>query len=357
MQPISSRIRGIIMGDLEEALRRKYLLIDTWDVRHQRLLLVSFSILMFITYSAFLILLCSMEASITTSLLLLGSQIGLGLPATRAFYDFGVSARRMLKFYDAGIIRTDIESEDLRISIGDVPLIFERLDFQIRKYDSGAIDDLNDLAWFGIVLWAVISSAGIFTDFSGIPFCILSAVVLIILCFVCYISGYRTIQGASFEEDLNHLEYYVETCIKEIDEALPKVNGQVILQLTQSGKRWILIDIIIEFILPQDSVIEYHLGLSSQRAERVIIVAPPASVDTAYAKFKKLRIVIDAEWTLEQVTTQTGRILRIVNPETKLCICNRTSFVINPEHVKENVLASRENFSNIVSILNTVLAF
>ncbi|MGY5880309.1 MAG: hypothetical protein RTV31_08660, partial [Candidatus Thorarchaeota archaeon] len=258
------------MGDLEEVTSRKYLLIDTWDVRQQRILLVGFSILMFITYSAFMILLCSMEPNLTTSLLLLGSQIGLGLPLTRAFYDFGVSARRMLKFYDVGILGTDIEFENLRINIGDIPLVFERLDYQIRKYDSGALDDLNDLAWFAIVVWAVISSAGIFTDFSGIPLCILGAIVLIITCFICYVSGYRTVQGFSFEEDLNHLEYYIERYTKEIDDALPTVNGHAIFQLTKSGKRWALIDIIVEFALPLDSVIEYHLGLSSAKQERVI---------------------------------------------------------------------------------------
>lgn len=343
------------MGDLEDATSRNYLLIDTWDVRHQLLLLIGFSILMFITYSAFMILLCSMEPSLTTSLLLLGSQIGLGLPVTRAFYDFGLSARRMLKFYDVGILGTDIEFEDLRINIGDIPLVFERLDYQIRKYDSGALDDLNDLAWFAIVVWAVISSAGIFTDFSGIPLCILGAIVLIITCFVCYVSGYRTVQGFSFEEDLNHLEYYIERYTKEIDDALPTVNGHAIFQLTKSGKRWALIDIIVEFALPLDSVIEYHLGLSSAKQERVIIVAPPKPLDTAYSKFKKLRIVKDTEWTLEQVTTQAGLIVRIVNPETKLSICDRTTFVTNPENVEKAIIASKEIFSDIAAILNSSL--
>ncbi|MCJ7817818.1 MAG: hypothetical protein MUP60_03105, partial [Candidatus Thorarchaeota archaeon] len=159
------------MGDLEEAISRKYLLIDTWDVRQQHLLITGFSIMMFVTYWTFMWLVCSMTPSITTALLLLGSQIGLGLPATRAFYDFGVAARGMLKFYDAGILGTDADTENLRITTGDVSLFFERLDLLIRKYDSSARDDLNDLAWFSIVLWAVISSAGIFTTIGGIPIC------------------------------------------------------------------------------------------------------------------------------------------------------------------------------------------
>jgi len=220
------------MGDLEEVIRRKYLLIDTWDVRHQHLLISGFSLLLFVTYWAFLWLLCSMTPSLTSSMLLLGSQIGLGLPATRAFYDFGVTTRGMLKFYDAGNLGNDVETIDLKVNVGDMPLVFDQLDYQIRKYDSGAIDDLNDLAWFAIFIWAMISSAGIFAQFTGIPLCTFGVIVLVATCFASYASGYRTVQGVSFEEDLHHLEYYIDRCIRSVDSALLAENGKVIVQVS-----------------------------------------------------------------------------------------------------------------------------
>jgi len=343
------------MGDLEEVLSRKYLLVDTWDVRHQHLLNAAFGVMLFVTYGAYMLLLCSLTPSITSSLLLLSSQIGLGLPVTRAFYDFGVTTRRKLKFYDVGVFGNGLDSEELEINIGDMPLVFEQLEFQIRKYDSGALDDLNDLVWFAIVLWAVISSAGIFSNFAGIPLYFLGTIVLGLMCFISYSSGYRTVQGFSFEEDLHHLEYYIDTCIKEIDNAIPAVNGKAILQISKLGRRSVLVDIVIEFTLTSDSVIEYHLGFSSLEPERIIIVAPPKSLDVAYSSFQKLSFVKDSEWTLEQVTTQSGRIIRIINSETKLCICDRSTFVINPEHVVKNILGSKEVFSDIGVILKTSL--
>ena len=349
------KIRGIIMGDLEEILSRKYLLIDTWDVRHQHLLNSAFGVTLILIYGAFMWLLCSMTPSITSSLLLLSSQIGLGLPVTRAFYDFGVTARSNLKFYDAVVLGNDIDSEDLRINIGDIPLVFEKLDFQIQKYDAGTLDDLNDLVWFAIIVWAVISSAVIFADLTGIPLWLIGTLVLGILCLISYSSGYRTVQGLSFEEDLHHLEYYIETLVRQLDEAIPEVNGQVILQLTKRGQRSVLIDIIVEFALPVDSLIEYHLGLSSLRQERVIIIAPPKSLEVAYNKFKKLPILKDSEWTLERVTTLSGLIIRIINSSTQLCICDRSTFVINPEYLEKNILASKEIFSDISAILISLL--
>lgn len=337
--------------DLEEVIRRKYHLIDTWDVRHQYLLISSFSIVLFVTYGAFLWLLCSMTPSIFTSILLLSSQIGLGLPATRAFYDFGVTSRGMLKLYDSGILGTDVETSDLKINVGDIPLVFERFDFEIRKYDSGALDDLNDVAWFVVIVWAMISSVGIFIDFVGISLCILGAVVLVITCFASYISGYRTIQGVSFEEDLHHLEYYVDRCIKAADTALPSANGQIILQVIKRRRQTVLIDIIVEFTISLNSIIEYHIGLSSHLQERFIIDAPIETLDMAYTKFKELPVVKELKWTLEQVTTQSGRIVRISNSESKFSMSDRSSFVINPDIVKKKGLVINETLSSIVRIL------
>jgi hypothetical protein len=342
------------MSDLEEVISRKYLLIDTWDVRHQHLLISSFSILLFAIYGAFLWLLSSMTPSIFTSLLLLSSQIGLGLPATRAFYDFGVTSRGMLKLYDSGILGTDVETRDLKINVGDLPLVFERLDFEIRKFDSGSLDDLNDLAWFVVIAWAMISSIGIFIEFVGVAFFFLGAVVLVITCFACYVSGYRTIQGFSFEEDLHHLEYYVDRCIKAADTALPSANGHIILQVTKRGRQTILIDIIVEFTTSLNSIIEYHIGLSSHLQERFIIDAPTETLDMAYAKFKELSVVKELRWTLEQVTTQTGRIVKLSNSERMFSMCNRSSFVINPDIAKKNALVVNETLSGIAKILGTL---
>jgi hypothetical protein len=350
-----SRSEDNSMRDLEEVVKRKYLLIDTWDVRHQHLLFIGFGVLMFILYAAFMLLLCSMTPSLMSSLLLLGSQIGLGLPATRAFYDFGVSSRELLKFYDAGILGDELVTEDLRIKIGELPLVFEQLDIQIRKYDASVLDDINDLVWFALVVWAMVSSAGIFSIITGFPLCIYGSLVLILLCLISYISGYRTNRGSSFEEDLDHLEYYVTRCIKLVDEILHDNNGMLILQVTKRGRRWVLIDIIVEFKITKNTVIEYHLGLSSQEQERFIIATSPESLDLLYTKIKKLKQIRDTEWTIEQITTQSGRILRIVNEESTLCISKPNSYVILPEDVEKNIAPTVEILSDISSILNKSL--
>jgi hypothetical protein len=261
----------------------------------------------------------------------------------------------MLKFYDTEHIGNDLEITDLRINIGDLPLVFEQLDFQIRKYDSEGFDDLNDLVWFAIIVWAVISSAGMFPYVAGIPICVFGAFILLAACFISYVSGYRTNQGVSFEEDLNHVEYYIERCAKTIDDALPTVNAKVVLQVTTRGRRTVILDFILEFFLLSNAVVEYHIGFSSSRLERFIINVPTDVVDSVYVKFKDLPAVTDSNWKLEQITTQAGRIARIVNLDCTLSISDPSSFVITPENVEKKILVAKETLLQIGTILKAFL--
>jgi len=136
---------------------------------------------------------------------------------------------------------------------------------------------------------------------------------------------------------------------------MPKENGTVVLQVAKRGRHTVLIDIIVEYCLPQESIIEYHLGLASHKPERFIIVAPSESLETVYSKLKDLPGVKDSTWCLEQVTTQSGRIVRIVNNDRILCISDRSTFVVAPEIVEKNTKATYKILSDIASILKPAL--
>ena len=324
------------MGDLEEAVKCKYLLVDTWDVQHQHILIASFSLLMFAIYTIFLWFLCSLDHTLTTSLIMLGSQIGLGLPATRAYYDFGVSGRSLIKFYDSGILRNSIKTEDLSINIGDIPLVFESMSMQLQKYDTKTLDDLNDLAWFVIIVWSMLSSFFLLDRIGFFPFCRFGAVILIITCIASYISGFRTVRGPTFEENLNHLEYYVDKHVRRVDLQLPSTNGKVIFQLTKKRRRYALVDIIVEFKLLDKAVLEYHLGLSSNQNERFILEASSDVVEHVYRNLTELDEVKKSEWILEKITTQSGRVLRFVNTKKILNIADKNTFILGPSAVESS---------------------
>jgi hypothetical protein len=339
------------MGDLDEAFHYRFHLVDSWNARFQHISMILSSLIIFSLYGVFLWLLFSLSASVLTSLLLLGTQIGLGIPMTRAYYDFGISTRGLLNYYDPGLHGVDEDVIDLRITFGDIPLLFERMGLQVKKYDKTSFDDLTDFSWFLIIAWAIVSMGAHFASLLGQSLYIIGTLILLIACMMCYASGYWTNRGFSFEEDLDHLEYYINTIIKILDAVIPKTNGTLIFQLKRRRHDFALMDIAVEFMFLDSVTLEYHFGLSAKLQERFIIDASNKTIDSLYETLRNMQSIHDSGWDLEQVNTKSGSIIRIVNPNTSLSIKNRSSFVIGPSIVERKAGVPRDILFAITSAI------
>jgi len=336
------------MDDLEETLNCRYYLVDTWKAQFQHLIMIVSGLLIFPFYGVFLWLLFSLTPGEIPSLLLLGTQIGLGIPMTRTYYDFGIVASNSLTLFDSRVHEIDQNIIDLRVSIGDIPLLFERMGLQVQKYDKSKFDDLNDLAWFLMIVWAIISSGVHYLRYLGQPLSILGVTILVGACIMCYASGYWTKRGFSFEEDLEHLEFYIDSYVKVLDAALPTINGTLILQAKRRRRSYALVDFATEFIFKDSITLEYHFGLSSSLKERFVVEASDEVIATTYDALKKVESIIGAGWELERINTQSGAIIRIVNPHSKLSLADRSSFVKSPSVIEHNTKVMRDILSNIV---------
>jgi hypothetical protein len=323
------------MGDLEEALSRKYYLIDMNSVRYQQLLILIISLLIFALYGVFLEMLCSISPNLLVLLLLIGTQVGLGLPLSRAYYDIGISTRKLMKLYNVGNHGEKGDITDLRINLGDLPLVFEQLEMQISKYDVGKMDDLTDISWFIVIVWAIVSSITHYIGFFGQPLCIFGVVVLLGASLLSYVSGYWTRSAESFEEDLLHLEYYVNAFVKRLDSMLPNLNGTIILRLVPKRRRSSLADIAMEFIITEGITLKYSFGLTSDLPETVSIEAPSDLVQCIHERLLDLSFGSEIKWTTEQVTTKSGVIIRIVNSARKLNISDKRSYISSPATIEQ----------------------
>lgn len=343
------------MDDLEETLNYSYHLVDSWKAQFQHLITIVSSLLIFPFYGVFLWLLCSLTPGVIPSLLLLGTQLGLGIPMTRAYYDFGITTSNSLTLFDSDVHEDDQDIIDHRISVGDIPLLFERMELQVQKYDAGKFDDLNDLSWFLVIVWAIISSGAHYLGFLGQLLSIFGVIILLGACIMCYASGYWTKRGFSFEEDLDHLEFYIDSFVKVLDATLPAINGTFVLQVKHRRRSYALVDFATEFILGDSITLEYHFGLSSSLKERFVMEAPDAVIAATYDTLRKVESIFDAGWELEQVNTLSGVIIRIVNPHSKLSISDRSSFVTSPSLIEHNTKLLRDILSNIVYAIKGIL--
>jgi hypothetical protein len=222
---------------------------------------------------------------------------------------------------------------------------------QIQKYDKAKIDDLTDLSWFLVITWSILSTGAHFAGLFGQSLYIFGVMALLSACIMCYSSGYWTNRGFSFEETLDHLEYYIDTVVKTLDAVLPRINGTLIFRLKHRRHDYVLVDIATEFIFLDSSTLEYHFGLPSNLQERFIIDASDDLIVSLYEKLSDAQSIRDSGWMLEQVNTKAGHIIRIVNPNTTLDIANRSTFVIGPAIVDARAATPREILTDIASAI------
>jgi uncharacterized membrane protein YphA (DoxX/SURF4 family) len=330
------------MGDIEEVLSREYYLIDMNGVRYRQVLLLIISLLIFALYGTFLEIVCSISPNIFLLLLLIGSQVGLGLPLTRSYYGLGISTRKLMKIYDIGLQGAEEDMFDLRINMSDLPRVFERLEMQISKYDVGKMDDLTDVSWFIVIVWAIVSSIAHYIGFFGQTLCIFGVVVLIVASLLSFISGYWTKGAESFEENLQHLEYYIGTLAKKLDSVLPNQDAIIILQLVPQRRRSSLADIGVEFIIEERIILKYHFGLTSERPESFSIEAPYDLAQCIYERLLGSNLSSEGKWTIEQETTNSGASVRIVNCAPKLNISEKRTYISDPAAIEQ---ISRETWA------------
>jgi hypothetical protein len=336
------------MSQLEEESSKKHIIVDKFEDRMNHLKTAAFSLTLALLYTAYLWFVCSTSPSTTSSLLLFGSQIAIGFPATRAYYEWGVSNKEKLHFFDPAKLNGKGKQLEIDIHLGDLPLFFEKMDLQIRRYDKGSFDDLSDIAWFGIFVWAAVSSSLFYLSISGHPLSLAGSLVLMLACAGSYLSGYWKARSQSFEDDLSHLQYFVTKRYKDIDNHLPESNIRVYVQMKEQWRTIVLTDFSIKISLGSDSAIEFHMGLSSTEKERIVIKAEEDVLNRVYNGAQQLPEVKENRWFVERIITPSGPIVRILNESSDFSITNRTSYVKSPSLIDESSKMVGTIFSHVL---------
>ncbi|MHA1963171.1 MAG: hypothetical protein ACXACG_04215 [Candidatus Thorarchaeota archaeon] len=338
------------MSKLEEVSSKRLVLVDNFDARMNHILMLAFSLLIGVVYTSYLWFVCSTIPGVMSALLLFGSQIAMGFPATRAYYDLGVSNRENLHFIDPSKFNGTGEHHEVETQLGEIPLIFEKMGLQIREYDKGSLDDLSDLAWFGIFVWAAYSSTSFFLGTNGYPLCLVGAMILLIACFGSYLSGYWTRRNYGFEDDLNHLQYYVEKRLRDIDTHLPKNGVRIYFQLLERWRMMVLLDFKVRIRLGEDSAVEYHMGFPSSESERIVVESGTEFLVRVYDRLTDEQAIIESGWHTSHSETHSSSTVQITNRSSDFSVNKRSSFVISPSATDGSSRVAAEVFSKVLSI-------
>jgi hypothetical protein len=324
------------MGRTKKEWAENISVLDNWNVLYNHVRTLLFSLLLFSFYAAFLWIICASPPSIFSTLLLFLSQIAIGLPAARAYYDLGVSTRAQLRLFDSALVREEKQIEEIRIRLGDIPLVFERLAIRTKKSLRSNLDDYNDIVWFAISTWAIVSTGLYYFDLMPPGICILGDLVLATGCFASYLGGYWMSTGHSFEDELDHLEYYVLRRLKTLDGESGRFRPRFLLLVAKRGQTRLLVDFVAEMTPDKDTVIEYHMGLPSNERERFVVDAQESEIAELKKELLDSPMVKDGTWCAEKIRTQSSLILRLINEKDEIDLTRTSSYLKEPSLVEQS---------------------
>ncbi|MFW9806772.1 MAG: hypothetical protein ACFFFK_08595 [Candidatus Thorarchaeota archaeon] len=334
------------MSKLEEVSSKPLVLVDSFDARKNHIFMFAFTILICVVYALFLWLVCSTRPGILSALLLFGSQIAMGFPAARAYYDLGVSNRETLHFIDPCRFNGVGHHHEVKITLGEIPLIFEKIGIQIQKYDKGSLDDLSDLVWFGIFVWASLSTASFYLGITGASLCIIGALVLVIACLGSYLSGYWIRRNYSFEDDLNHLQYYVERRLRNIDTNLSGLNSHFYIQVLERWRALVLVEFSLHVETGAGRALQYHLGFPSCQLERILVKAEDEFLQTLTRTLQQTTVIVDNGWTVDLADSK----IVIQNESSDFSVSNRSTFVTSPSEMNESSKRAEKVFLKVLEM-------
>jgi hypothetical protein len=226
--------------------------------------------------------------------------------------------------------------KEIKIGIGEIHLAFERLLLDIHRSVRTVLDDYTDMSWFSVSVWAVVSTALYYFELLPVGLCLLGDVILAIACTTSYLGGYWMMAGESFEDDLDHLEYYTLKRLKVLDSIVGSMESSILLIAAKRGRKLLLVDFVAEFKPSEQVTVEYHVGLPSDRLERFVVDAPESVISQAKAILANSDIVRKGKWLPEKVRTPSGLILRFVNSSNGIDITNSRSYLKDPKSLEES---------------------
>jgi hypothetical protein len=265
------------------------------------------------------------------------TQIPLGLLLTYYFQILGTRTKRKLKLLDPSKLDSDWVSSQQEMHSEDISCIFDDIRDQLQKYDP-SIDDVMDLTWFGVIVWAVIST-GIAAMFSPyVLFYASPSLVLSGLCLATYYNGYRIAPSPSFAENMEHLKHHVLSRLSALHVVVGKRYFQPGIKLLSKGTTQVIADIFAQIINKsrnQGAVLSYWLGLSSSDSERIEFDVEEELAGAIQDSLELHPIISDSDWKIRIAYDSFEPVVVLRNEQSDIRIDIQSTLVHSPSRIKD----------------------
>ncbi|MHA1960229.1 MAG: hypothetical protein ACW99U_08365 [Candidatus Thorarchaeota archaeon] len=292
---------------------------DWTQVNWMHAKVLALSVIDFTLYGIILYAVSSIPDPVFASFAVFIAQISVGLPTTRTFHSLGQKARRYLVLQDPSNVNTHWKTVETKSNPEMISRAFEKGSSSLDKKEPQKTDDMNDLAWFAVLSWAIVSAALLQSILTVAYVAILSTALLAGMALVVYLSGYWSTGTPYLLDSLDELEFYI---LKRLAKLLGTSMGgpcQVYTIWLRKNSQRILFDIAFDVSVDTDTdqtaKIRYLMGLPSKEYERLIITSSEQVSAEMIQRVHRLRLVAARGWMVEPLDTSRGLKVSIMNPD------------------------------------------
>ncbi|MFW9847109.1 MAG: hypothetical protein ACFFD6_10190 [Candidatus Thorarchaeota archaeon] len=319
-------------------LQTRYVILDWTKVRIIHLQVLIGSAILFFIYIVILLLIRHAFDGILLGLIIISLQVPFGLVSTRYFQGYGRQAKEQLRFLDIKRLEQTWTQSSEKSHIGEITSLLDDISTGLHKYKP-SFDDLLDIVWFGVLVWAVLSTAIIMLFNPPSQFYTSPALVQAGLCGTIYYNGYMSSESISFEDEIEHLKHTVLSRISTLHSVSGKRYFQPEVILLSKGKKRALADIVIDFSdsvgEDQNGIFNYTLALPTSMYERLTIDVSDKLKQSILQTLEGLPIVQDNEWKPFVKAIPNGYRIQLCNMKDSINLGSDSSMFMSPSRVEE----------------------
>ncbi|MFW9802709.1 MAG: hypothetical protein ACFFFC_08670 [Candidatus Thorarchaeota archaeon] len=329
---------------------RIYQVFNWTEVRIVQILIFLASAFIFLLYAIALIYYGLAFAGLLLYIAYVSTQIPLGLLLTRHYHILGMHTKKRLKLIDPADVDKSWSMSNQLMRLDEISHLLDEISVELQK-QSPSVDDILDLTWFVVIVWAAISTSVLAMFNPPPPFLASAALVLAGLCFASLYNGYRIAPSAPFDENMEHLRHLVLSRFSALHAVIGKRYFQPGVSLLGKGKKKIINDFFAQMLNQSKDngpVLTYWTGISSTDAERIDFAIENDQARAVQDSLEQHPIVTESGWSVSvsNDTNEPGVLLR--NEQSELRIDVQSTMVLSPSWIAETS-------KNLADMLSTVL--
>jgi hypothetical protein len=242
-----------------------------------------------------------------------------------------------LKLIDPADVDSSWALSNQEMTSEEISHLLDDIGVELQKYNP-SVDDIIDLTWFVVIVWAAISTC-VLAVFNPPPLFLASpALVLAGLCFASLYNGYRIAPSPPFDENMEHLKHLVLSRLSTLHAVVGVRYFKPGISLLSKGKKQIINDFFAQMVNRSKEigpVFTYWMGISSSDTERIEFTIEDEQVRAVKDLLKHHPIATDSGWRMSILNDSNEPIVALRNEQSDLRIDVQSTMVHSPSWVKE----------------------